>query len=208
MQDSGNEKTALLTRRYFSLMEMVMVMGVIMLLLGFTIGALPNLLGRKGADGGARMLSRQLFLCRQHAIINRRKVALLLPRTAELTDDEFGLYRDVGMRPCIVDGLDNFVEFIGSTKWETVPDRTYIKITTSGTPPPPWTTNLSEVDDVPFGSGPTLYTVTAVIFKSNGSLTVASDIENLVVEQMTDRPNPRSLSMTVNWLTGRTTYDD
>ena len=196
----------------FTMVEMLFVLGVIAVMIGAALGAI-NLMGtHKGAEGGARMLSRQLFLCRDFAVIKRQRVALLLPQGPQMTDK---LYNNsygspatnygTAVRPCLVTRNGAFVDWIDKTAWVIMPRGVFIEV------PGALTTVVS---GVPASTA----NVTAVIFQPNGSLTVASDVGASAADAFAVCAHDTTITpaanghkqryrLRVNWLTGRTTFE-
>ena len=197
----------------FSLIELIWVMVIIMIIAGMSMGIASSISKAGGADGGARMLSRQLFLCRDYAIMNRRKVALLLPTVDELSSTNGGdpalqqAYGGIAMRACLLEPgvINEFESFIGD-KWQVIPQRVAIDLSAA--------TSLTEVKNVDIdleGSyGASVITtdikvingVMAIIFRPNGSLVTVANVTGL---QITDGVEAIH-EIEVNWLTGKARF--
>ena len=198
----------------FSLIELIWVMVIIMIIAGMSMGIASSISKAGGADGGARMLSRQLFLCRDYAIMNRRKVALLLPTVDDLSGDSMiqKSYGGIAMRACLLKpGAGNeFESFIGD-KWQVIPQLVLIDLPVA---PDPAAKNLTKVTNVFIDlegsySASEITTdinvingVMAIIFRPNGSLETASDVTGL---QITDGVEAIH-EIEVNWLTGKARF--
>ncbi len=188
----------------FTIIEMIWVLVVVLIIASMTFGIFQSLNTRKGAEGGARMLSRQLFLCRDYALLKRKRVALLIPQGDEITSSftsthgpvgvtEDGNHYALAMRPCFLTSSNTFDSWVPNTKWEFVPNRVRIDVRSAG---------LTTVTDN-FGTGSS-HTISAIIYQPNGSLNTASDISGIKVTNGADT----TYELQVNWLTGKASFVD
>ncbi len=74
-------------RRRFSLVELLVVMGIMVMLLGLSFPTLERMAIGNGVDVGARMVTSQLRLARQQALSNHKCIALLIPASSTLSSN-------------------------------------------------------------------------------------------------------------------------
>ena len=209
---------ALLTRKFadlkrwlrnFTLVEIMTVLVIMGIIIAIAFPIIGNKMSGPVVNAGARELMGQLKLARQYAISSRKRVALLLPRADQITDDDYAQYRSASMRIVTVTRAAVFIEYAANTKWEFLPSGAFVDGNA--------TTDFSgsvDVDGISFpnDTGPlTAQTFRAVIFKTTGSTVASSSIGPIEVEEMeisgtvlgTINDGANLVEVTVNWLTGR-----
>lgn len=107
-------------RRAFTLIEMMVVLVIVAIVLGIAIPSFVNLTSGSSVRAGTRLVSAQIRLTRQHAISQRRHVALLFPTTLAGLPDELCY---VAMKPAYVTNTApfEFVEWVEGARWLHIP---------------------------------------------------------------------------------------
>ncbi len=125
-------------QHHFTLLEMVIVLGVSAILLGISLPAFTKLVKGQGVDIAARSISGTLKACRAYAVTNRQYVALVMPQikahngTAVITtgcpstSTLPASYYNQSYRACIVNktataGVYEFQKWVSGEKWEFTP---------------------------------------------------------------------------------------
>lgn len=98
-------------RSAFTLIEMLVVMVIIGVVLTLTLAPFDRLITVAGVDGGASMIATQLRACRQHAISQRSRVALLVFRSGATQ----------GIRTAQLDRNNAFVQWTPNSSWIYLP---------------------------------------------------------------------------------------
>jgi len=109
-------------QRAFTLVELMAVLVVMLVLMGLAVPLFNKLAVGSGVDAGARIVSAQLRLARQHAITKRKKIAVIMPGPNATTVDP--KYRYSCLRPAIVTGSGGaytFEEWVENAEWTFLP---------------------------------------------------------------------------------------
>lgn len=190
--------------RPFTLMELLLVLFIVTLLMGMVGGTYAALGGKQKSASATRILSQKLYLCRQYAIKEREKVALLLPDVGEVTAKE---YQASSLRPAIVSGGASpftFVSYVPQSEWTYLPGGAFVKEQT--------TDLASECSGVKFPNDTDAAlagTVRCIVFAPNGSLVDATPVALWVGRGKETTPYTAledRYKLEINWLTGRTSF--
>ena len=197
------------THRWFSMIEIMLVLVIVSILLIIAMPAFNKLVLGSNVDGGARLVLSQIRLARQYAITNRVRVAVLLPAKGFSSDagvpvDVAKRYKASSVRSCIVDSSKTFVEYVAKTQWAFLPQSVYIDDIT----------NANAVNGVKFPELTSPYStsgVRSIIFLPSGSVEGGTDVGPIEIEEMilsgsslqTKDAGSNKVSVTINWLTGR-----
>ncbi|MFA4943655.1 MAG: prepilin-type N-terminal cleavage/methylation domain-containing protein [Lentisphaeria bacterium] len=158
-----------MTRKPFTLVEMLVVIAIAAFLLGIAVPVFERLAVGGGVDAGARMVGAQLRLARQCAIANREHVALVMPAAASGTGADKSF---VGLRPAIIDASRNWLAWVPNSKWDFMPPGTVIGDIdgTNGIPAGDLTGGTGSAVTVSGADGLANGSYRAVAFKPNGRL--------------------------------------
>lgn len=217
-------------RKSFTLVEILVVLGLMAILLFIALPAFEKLAKGSGVSLAARNLTSKIGMARGYAITNREYVAVLMPKTG-LTND----YPYRGYKLCTVYSTPasagppvvyTFKRWLPSEKWEFTPNGTAINHITSQRHEPgtdsnvitgTWATfsgeevsavNLTEI-------GPTYNSVNnirAIVFKPTGKMTVPGNRYIAVSESTYSgtgliSTNPKNwIDIIIDQFTGRVTY--
>ncbi len=189
--------------RAFSLVELIVVFGVMLLVMGAGVTIFKTVAG-SGADSGARSVARELRLARQLAITKRAYVAVLLPRCTDNTLP--AKYRATAFRSCYVVrnganwNFDTINGFIPNTQWEYLPPRVYLSDFAAQT--------VNTVATPPGSSGATA-NLRGVVFSPRGGLVTTTSLTDVTVgvgDSCSDATLAQPFVLSVNWMTGRVTF--
>ncbi|HBC88037.1 MAG TPA: hypothetical protein DCZ94_13895 [Lentisphaeria bacterium] len=183
-----------ITRSEFSLIEILVVIGILVILMSITAPEFARLIRGQGAEFAARTLSTKLNLARSYAISKRQYVAILMPQCSgkpaatSFPDSHF----HNSYRACIVakNGSNYyFQQWIQGETWELLPEGVAIvevddddgvnttagyltpsngTITTISPSPLPATSPNKGVDCSDIGGSSSATDFAAVVFKPNG----------------------------------------
>lgn len=173
-------RSAGVTGRAFTLVELLTVMVIMGVLLGIAIPAFEKLTVGTGVDAAARMVGAQMRLARDFAISHRQRVAIIMPQNLGALSGTGYAY--TCFRPAIVSrsGSDYvFDRWVENTNWSFLPAGTSIMeadddigIADGGGnyQADPKDNNYTVVDDVPLDplASSTVDDVRAVIFAPAG----------------------------------------
>ncbi len=112
------------SRTGFTLIELVVVLGVMALLMTVVMPAFTGMAGAQGVKANTRVLMQKLKLARAFAVDNHERVALLTPTYSDLSTISAGQrtkYANRTYRACLVeyDGSQfNFKRWINGEKWD------------------------------------------------------------------------------------------
>lgn len=115
-------------KKYFSLIELLLVMFISALMLGIVIPTFHKVTKGVSVEMAARQLGGQLKAVREYAITNREHVALIMEPVGG-SELPVG-YRYVAYRPCIVNSSYEFQEWVYGERWEYLPEGSQIENTT------------------------------------------------------------------------------
>ncbi len=115
-------------RHPFTLVELMTVIVIAAIVLGFSVPAFRKIMNGNSVDAGSRMVSSQLMLCRGEAVSKRRYVALLLPAdNFKADDDDDNIYAYSSLRAAFVKPDTSssnkflFDEWVPGTAWAFLP---------------------------------------------------------------------------------------
>ncbi len=208
------------SKKHFTLVELLVVLVIISLILGFIVPAFTKLSRGSSVEIAARMIASQLNLARAEAISRRCNIAVFMyGKDYDISTidpdgkEEWGFS---AFRSAIVDGDGNFQEWVPGTQWTTIPQGALILfvqdadtsplLDSSNVPrPDEWTPattdiqeNLRKVAFTPKG------------YSLNGDACI-SICEGIAYKDNTDfgfiRPNFKNcIVMKVSRFTGKVTY--
>ena len=210
-------------RKKFTLVEILVVLGLMAVLLFIALPAFEKLAKGHGVELAARNITSKLGQARGYAITSREYVAVLMPKTG-LTND----YIYKGYKLCVVSGTTSpftFKRWIPSEKWEFTPNGTAINHInntphdagtnsdgTTGT----WLTGFAceEVSGVKLTEigVANIDNVRAIVFKPTGKMAVNLPRYIAVSEStfngtdLTATNKKNWIDITVDQFTGRVTY--
>lgn len=112
--------------RGFTLVEMMVVIVIAAIVMAIAIPSFVRMTAGSAVRSGTRLVAAQIRLTRQHAISQRRTIALIMPGeimtgTVNLLPDELSY---VAMKPAYVTGSSSpftFVEWVEGAKWLYIP---------------------------------------------------------------------------------------
>jgi prepilin-type N-terminal cleavage/methylation domain-containing protein len=167
----------------FSLVELLTVMAIVGVLLAVAVPVVLKVSSGSSVEAAARMVGAQLRLARQEAIVRRRPVAVLFPRTnldaawATANNAEAAV-AFVAMRPCFLKAditPPEFEKWVENAPWVYVPTGAVIPQVEQGGPNPPTFAEGASISTVRFPSpnpwsSSAAVQVRAVIFRPTGRL--------------------------------------
>ena len=192
-------------RHQYTIIELLVVLGIVGLLTGMTVSGIKGALARQGATGAVRTLANKISLAQSFAVSKNRYVALLIPDFDDIQTDLSGnnysysvVDKDDGTsywngkylscfrknRLCYVTKdtsgsptVYRFDRWVDGYEWQTLPAKTVAFITSESSVD---SSDPSQVIDVPDPTDPAAtpanVTSTALIFKPSGALVKASSI--------------------------------
>ena len=128
-------------KRHFTLLEILIVLGIIIVIVGLTTPAFSRLVIGSAVDQAGQMVSGQLAIARGEAIARRQCVALVMPGKSYGAGDEGVNKCYQAFRLALVeqDGTDyKFDEWLPGSEWAYLPNGAIIAQVTSDEP---WDTN-------------------------------------------------------------------
>lgn len=212
------------SKKHFTLVELLVVLVIISLILGFIIPAFTKLTRGSSVEIAARMIASQLNLARAEAISRRCNVAVfMLGKNTDITSiDASGVNPDAteewgysAFRSAIVDGDGNFQEWVPGTQWTTVPQGALIFLVKNDNASPlldgsnkplnSWTPGTDDIQEAPRRVG---FTPKGYSLNGDACITICEGIaykENLEFGFI--RPNfANCIVMKVNKYSGRVSY--
>lgn len=216
-------------RRNFTLVEILVVLGLMAILLFIALPAFEKLAKGSGVELAARNLTSKLGMARGYAITTRQYVAVLMP-TATTSPKLPNDYIFKGYKLCVVSGTTSpftFKRWLPSENWEFLPNGTAINHinnnphavgsdSNSTALSDGWTTALLEVvNGVDFSEitgYTTVSTVRAIVFRPTGKMAVNANRYVAVSESTysgTDliATNKKNwIDITIDQFTGRVSY--
>ena len=214
-------------RRNFTLVEILVVLGLMAILLFIALPAFEKLAKGSGVELATRNLASKLGMARGYAITNRQYVAVLMPTTGLPND-----YIYKGYKLCIVSStftgtnpaIFTFKRWIPSEKWEFLPNGTSINHInninphSAGSDSDSWAAASAkeEIDNVNLtelgASYNSVDNVRAIVFKPTGKMAVTGNRYVAVSESTyngtdlipTNKKN--WIDVTIDQFTGRVTY--
>lgn len=208
-----------MVRKNFTLVEILVVLGLMAVLLFIALPSFEKLAKGHGVELAARNLASKLGQARGYAITNRQYVAVLMPNTG-LTND----YIYKGYKLCVVATTTTanqftFKRWLPSEKWEFTPNGTAVNDINSsahaaGSDSTWGTAILDNVDGVKLTEigVANIDNVRAIVFKPTGKMAVTGNRYIAVSESSyngtalipTNKKN--WLEITIDQFTGRVTY--
>jgi prepilin-type N-terminal cleavage/methylation domain-containing protein len=198
-------------RQAFTLVELLTVLAIIGIISGIVIGSYHI---TSDVDAAGRLVSKQLYLARQYAVSQRCYVAVLLPDDS-ITGTGKDFYKQShfnrALRVVKVTSARLYAGQIAGSEWTMLPGRAEILDKTG--------TALVTVDrdanyrdatnalkpNIEFVSGAGEFgDFPALVFTPSGSLDGTGDVIIRIHKPNTDIA--RTVTLTVNWLTGRTQF--
>lgn len=198
--------------KFYTMVELLVVLFVVGILLAISMGGIGKLLGRQGASGAVRNISSNISLARSYAVMKNTYVAFILPdNNTPFASDDLKWYRYSRARICLVKNATptaaEFVGWIDGNDWDIFPSGTcgYInagQVTVTGI------TDLGGINSP------------AIIFKPNGTLATGTDAsikifrakyiptnvgKEMVYETKSEQGSGWEVS--VNAFTGRSDYE-
>ncbi len=210
-------------RKNFTLVEILMVLGLMAILLFIALPAFEKLAKGSGVELAARNLTSKLGQARGYAITSREYVAVLMPTNTTLPEHAFK-----GYKLCVVSGTTSpftFKRWIPSEKWEFTPNGTAINHifntphdagTNSNGTTGTWLTGFAceEVSGVKLTEigVANIDNVRAIVFKPTGKMAITGNRYVAVSESTYSgtaltATNPKNwIDITIDQFTGRVTY--
>lgn len=217
-------------RKNFTLVEILVVLGLMAILLFIALPAFEKLAKGSGVSLAARNLTSKLGMARGYAITNREYVAVLMPTTGLPNDYLFRGYKlcTVSATPASAGPpvVYTFRRWLPSEKWEFTPNGTAINHINSQRHEPgtdsnvitgTWATfsgeEVSAVNLTEIGSTyNSVNNIRAIVFKPTGKMAVTGNRYIAVSESTYSgtgliSTNPKNwLDITIDQFTGRVTY--
>ncbi len=222
-------------RNNFTLIELLLVIGIMGILLAVGASGLRNLTGGAGVTGTVRNLSSQLSLARSYAASRNRFVAVLLPdatigaiipnnTTAEFNTDADKDKPFHKSRLCFVSstttlGEYNFDSWIDDNSWIKWDAGIAVFVKDGGARDASNNKIFAQVIDINGTTAPNSQKSTAIIFANSGAL-ISDDEPELQVLRATYKPDDgifaysvegegvdHSWKVTINPFTGRTSFE-
>ncbi len=223
-------------RRNFTLVEILVVLGLMAILLFIALPAFEKLAKGHGVELAARNLTSKLGMARGYAITKREYVAVLMPTAGTIpvlpNEYVFKGYKLCAVSSTYTPGTPNtftFQRWLPSEKWEFTPNGTAINDIISATSHSPgsnsaWATALLEIvngvylKELDPDTAPSSVTynsvgnVRAIVFKPTGKLAIAGNRYIAVSESTYNgsaltATNPKNwIDITIDQFTGRVAY--
>ena len=187
----------------FSLIELLVVMGVMVILLGLAAPAFNKIALGSGPPAAVRQISSTLRQARQLAIAQRTYVAVIFPDDQnDFSDSNDKPFQSLHVCTKYQDSAPRY-KFAEGTKWIYLPQGAVLEENFTSA-------NFLDIDIDADGSGPsnnTYNSVPAVVFKPSGALN-HSYIQFDVIEGAYDgshiaRNTENKFTITINRFTGR-----
>ena len=197
----------------YTLIEIIVVFGIIALLLAVALPGFNDMMKGAGLEGGARNVCQILKLARSYGINNNERIAIIFPK-----DELSANYNRCAYRVCVVTDTNEFKKWFSGEKWQTLPKGIIIfaikktsKVTQSDTSFAGATTVTKvNCDDINESSSVNL---PAIVFKPNGTLSGSDDQYIGISEGVSDgsnitktNPNAQPANICISPFTGRITY--
>lgn len=120
-------------KRRFTVIELMVTIGIMMMVLALTVPSLSGLLGGGGVSSAATSVSGQVRFARAMAISKRLYVAVIIPDGASLSKDNDNIHRCT--RPAVVtrpraskSAPFEFLYWVEDHSWNFMPPRTYVAL--------------------------------------------------------------------------------
>ena len=125
-------------KRHFTLLEILIVLGIIIVIVGLTTPAFSRLVIGSAVDQAGQMVSGQLAIARGEAIARRQCVALVMPGTSWTAEDDDANKRCQAFRLALVEEAGSttyqFDKWLPGSEWTYLPNGAVIAQVTSEVP--------------------------------------------------------------------------